>query len=32
MEKKMPFNYNDCIKENLLRKIPQSKDEAMPWR
>jgi len=25
----MPFNYNDCIKENLLRKIPQSKDKAM---
>ena len=25
----MPFNYNYCIKENLLRKIPQSKDKAM---
>lgn len=28
-EKKMPFNYNDCIKENLLRKIPPSKDKAI---
>ena len=25
----MPFNYNDCIKENLLRKIPPSKDKAI---
>ncbi|MCL5772389.1 MAG: HEPN domain-containing protein [Actinobacteria bacterium] len=24
----MPFDYNDCIKENLLRKIPPSKDKA----
>lgn len=24
----MPFDYNDCIKENLLRKIPSSKDKA----
>jgi len=24
----MPFNYNDCIKEGLLRKIPPSKDKA----
>ncbi len=28
MEKKMPFNYNDCIKTSLLRKIPPSKDKA----
>lgn len=25
----MPFNYDDCIKEGLLRKIPPSKDKAM---
>lgn len=25
----MTFNYNDCIKENLLRKIPPSKDKAV---
>ena len=25
----MPFNYNDCIKQGLLRKIPPSKDKAM---
>jgi len=25
----MPFNYDDCIKENLLRKIPSSKDKAV---
>ena len=24
----MPFNYNDCLKEGLLRKIPPSKDKA----
>ena len=24
----MPFDFNDCIKENLLRKIPPSKDKA----
>jgi uncharacterized protein (UPF0332 family) len=24
----MPFDYNDCIKENLLRKIPPSIDKA----
>ncbi len=24
----MPFDYNDCIKENLLRKIPPSKNKA----
>jgi len=24
----MPFNYEDCIKEGLLRKIPPSKDKA----
>jgi uncharacterized protein (UPF0332 family) len=24
----MPFDYNDCIKENLLRKIPPSRDKA----
>jgi uncharacterized protein (UPF0332 family) len=24
----MPFDYSDCIKENLLRKIPPSKDKA----
>lgn len=29
MEKKMPFDFNDCIKENLLRKIPPSKDKAI---
>jgi hypothetical protein len=28
MEKKMPFDYNDCMKENLLRKIPPSKNKA----
>lgn len=28
-EKKMPFDFNDCIKENLLRKIPPSKDKAV---
>ena len=28
MEKKMSFDYNDCIKENLLRKIPPSKNKA----
>jgi len=27
-EKTMPFNYNDCMKEGLLRKIPPSKDKA----
>ncbi|MCL5073850.1 MAG: HEPN domain-containing protein [Actinobacteria bacterium] len=25
----MPFNFNDCIKENLLRKIPPSLDKAL---
>mgnify|MGYP003393213839 CR=1 FL=1 len=25
----MGFNYNDCIKEGLLRKIPPSKDKAL---
>ncbi len=25
----MPFNYNDCMREGLLRKIPPSKDKAM---
>jgi uncharacterized protein (UPF0332 family) len=29
MGKKMPFNYNDCIKANLLRRVPPSKDKAM---
>ena len=24
----MPFNYNDCVREGLLRKIPPSKDKA----
>ena len=24
----MPFNYNDCIKQGLLRKIPPSKEKA----
>jgi uncharacterized protein (UPF0332 family) len=24
----MPFNYNDCMKQGLLRKIPASKDKA----
>lgn len=24
----MPFNYNDCMREGLLRKIPSSKDKA----
>jgi len=24
----MPFNYDDCLKEGLLRKIPSSKDKA----
>ena len=24
----MPFNYNDCMREGLLRKIPPSKDKA----
>ena len=24
----MPFDFNDCIKENLLRKIPPSLDKA----
>src|SRR3989338_6840051 len=24
----MPFNYNDCMKQGLLRKIPPSKDKA----
>lgn len=24
----MPYNYDDCIKEGLLRKIPPSKDKA----
>ncbi|MBA7466548.1 hypothetical protein ES707_01735 [subsurface metagenome] len=24
----MPFDYNDCMKENLLRKIPPSKNKA----
>src|SRR3989304_3362998 len=27
-EKTMPFNYNDCMREGLLRKIPPSKDKA----
>ena len=25
----MPFNYNDCMKEGLLRRIPPSKDKAV---
>jgi len=25
----MPFDFNDCVKENLLRKIPPSKDKAV---
>ena len=25
----MPFNYNNCIEEGLLRKIPPSKDKAV---
>lgn len=25
----MPFNYSDCMREGLLRKIPPSKDKAM---
>jgi uncharacterized protein (UPF0332 family) len=25
----MPFDFNDCIKENLLRKIPPSLDKAL---
>jgi uncharacterized protein (UPF0332 family) len=25
----MPFNYNDCIKESLLKRIPPSKDKAV---
>ena len=25
----MPFNYNDCIRENLLRKIPPSKNKVI---
>ncbi|MBI4991437.1 HEPN domain-containing protein [Candidatus Gottesmanbacteria bacterium] len=25
----MPFNYNDCMQEGLLRKIPPSKDKAV---
>lgn len=25
----MGFNYNDCMKEGLLRKIPPSKDKAL---
>ncbi|MEW6614192.1 MAG: HEPN domain-containing protein [Thermodesulfobacteriota bacterium] len=25
----MPFNYNDCMREGLLRKIPPSKGKAM---
>lgn len=25
----MSFNYNDCIKEGLLRRIPPSKDKAV---
>ena len=25
----MGFNYNDCIKEGLLRKIPPSKEKAL---
>ena len=25
----MPFNYNDCMREGLLRKIPPSKDKAV---
>lgn len=25
----MPFDFNDCIKENLLRKIPSSLDKAL---
>lgn len=24
----MPFNYNDCLREGLLRRIPPSKDKA----
>lgn len=24
----MPFNYNDCMREGLLRKMPPSKDKA----
>jgi uncharacterized protein (UPF0332 family) len=24
----MPFNYNDCVRARLLRKIPPSKDKA----
>lgn len=24
----MPYNYNDCMREGLLRKIPPSKDKA----
>jgi len=24
----MPFNYNDCVREGLLRRIPPSKDKA----
>src|SRR3989339_1001669 len=27
-EKRMPFNYNDCVREGLLRRIPPSKDKA----
>ena len=25
----MPFNYNDCMKEGLLRRIPPSKDKGV---
>lgn len=25
----MSFNYNDCIKANLLRRVPPSKDKAL---
>lgn len=25
----MPFNYNACIKEGLLRKVPPSKEKAL---
>ena len=25
----MPFNYSDCLKEGLLRKMPPSKDKAI---
>ena len=25
----MAFNYNDCVKKGLLRKIPESRDKAL---